>query len=141
MNIESMLNSHPRPAASAPVLARCIEACFDCAAICSSCADACLAEPQVDRLRRCISLNLSCADICLATGRIATRFSADDPEAYLELVSSCAAICGACAMECEAHAAHHDHCRICAEACRSCERACREVLATGAGTSAEAEEA
>jgi hypothetical protein len=28
-----------------------------------------------------------------------------------------------------AHAAEHEHCRICADACRACERACNDLLA------------
>jgi hypothetical protein len=33
-----------------------------------------------------------------------------------------------CAEECERHAEHHDHCRVCAEACRRCEEACSALL-------------
>jgi len=31
--------------------------------------------------------------------------------------------------ECEQHAGHHEHCRVCAHACRRCELACRDLLA------------
>jgi hypothetical protein len=37
--------------------------------------------------------------------------------------------CRACADECEKHAAHHEHCRLCAEVCRRCDQACRELVA------------
>jgi hypothetical protein len=39
-------------------------------------------------------------------------------------------VCRACAVECERHAAHHDHCRVCAEVCRRCEQACGDLLAS-----------
>jgi hypothetical protein len=38
--------------------------------------------------------------------------------------------CLACAEECDRHAAHHQHCRLCAEACRRCKKACDDLLAT-----------
>ena len=38
--------------------------------------------------------------------------------------------CRACGDECEKHAAHHEHCRLCAEVCRRCEQACRDLAAT-----------
>jgi hypothetical protein len=55
MPIQKMLSNHPQPPQNAELLARCIDECFACAAICTSCADACLAEPKVEMLRRCIS--------------------------------------------------------------------------------------
>jgi hypothetical protein len=33
-----------------------------------------------------------------------------------------------CGDECERHAQHHEHCRICEEVCRVCERACNDAL-------------
>jgi hypothetical protein len=40
--------------------------------------------------------------------------------------------CLACAEECDRHAAHHEHCRVCAAVCRRCKQACDElVLAIG----------
>jgi hypothetical protein len=32
--------------------------------------------------------------------------------------------------ECDRHAEHHDHRRVCAGACRRCEQACNDILAT-----------
>jgi hypothetical protein len=45
-------------------------------------------------------------------------------------VRSCAQACNASAAECDRHAAHHEHCRLCAEVCRRCERASQNVLST-----------
>ena len=35
--------------------------------------------------------------------------------------------CRACAEERDRHAAHHDHCRVCAEVCRRCEQTCSDL--------------
>jgi hypothetical protein len=43
---------------------------------------------------------------------------------------ACVVACRACAEECDFHASHHDHCRVCAEVCRRCEQACGELLAS-----------
>jgi hypothetical protein len=43
-------------------------------------------------------------------------------------VRACAQACEASGAECDRHARHHEHCRICAEACRRCRSACEEVL-------------
>ena len=41
---------------------------------------------------------------------------------------ACAAACRACGDECERHAQHHEHCRVCAESCRRCEEGCNRLL-------------
>lgn len=43
-------------------------------------------------------------------------------------LEACAQACKLCRDECEQHASHHEHCRVCAEACRCCEEACNSVL-------------
>jgi hypothetical protein len=45
------------------------------------------------------------------------------------LVEACVAICKSCGDECERHAPHMAHCRVCGESCRRCEKACRDLLA------------
>jgi hypothetical protein len=40
---------------------------------CTGCSDACLAEPDVAELVRCIRLCLDCSDLCAVTARIVTR--------------------------------------------------------------------
>jgi hypothetical protein len=52
---------------------RAAEACFDCAQICVTCADACLAGESVDDLRQCIRMNLDCADLCCTAGLVGAR--------------------------------------------------------------------
>jgi hypothetical protein len=79
---------------------------------------------------RCIRLCLDCADACEATGRILIRQTEPDLGVLRAETEACAVTCRASAEECEKHASHHEHCRICAEVCRRCERACEILLAT-----------
>jgi hypothetical protein len=131
MTVRDMLEAHPRSTVlDRDLLLRCIEECIDCAATCTSCADADLAEPDVAELVRCIRLCLDCADACEATGRILIRQTEPDLGVLRAEIEACAATCRACAEECEKHASHHKHCRICAEVCHRCERACEDLLAT-----------
>jgi hypothetical protein len=125
-----MLETHPRPAqVEAGVLVSCIDACFDCAQSCTACADACLAEPDVTMLLRCITLCQNCSDVCIATGRVLSRQTEFVHELARSVVGACVDACRLCGEECERHAPHHEHCRICAEVCRACEQACEDVLA------------
>jgi hypothetical protein len=131
MTVRHMLEAHPRPSAlDRELLLRCIEDCSVCGATCTSCADADLAEPDVQEMVRCIRLCLDCADVCDVTRRIVIRQTEPDPNVLGVVIEACAIACGACAAECEKHAHHHEHCRICAEVCRRCERSCRDLLAT-----------
>lgn len=109
-------------------LADAIEALVGCATTCGQCADACLAEPDVASMARCIRLDLDCADICGATARVVSRQTAYEPDVTRAMLEACIAVCSACAAECSQHGQHMDHCRICAEACRQCEQACRTLL-------------
>jgi uncharacterized protein DUF326 len=124
-----MLETYPRDFnVDADVLARCIEACYECAQACNACADDCLSEEDVADLVKCIRLNEDCADVCLVAGRVANRQTEYDANVTRAVLEACAQTCGSCGDECERHASHHEHCRICAEACRRCEQACRELL-------------
>ena len=116
MTIREMLEAHPQSTSGdLDALVGCIEACSDCAAACTSCADADLGERELPELVRCIRLCLDCADICGATRRIVTRQTASDVGVV-------------CREECERHAEHHEHCRICAAVCSRCEQACGDLL-------------
>lgn len=111
-------------------LARCIEACFDCAQTCTACADACLSEQNVADLVGCIRTNLDCADVCDATGRVLSRHTGYDANLTRMQLEACAQACKSCGDECGMHADHMEHCRVCADACRRCEEACRVLLAS-----------
>jgi hypothetical protein len=126
-----ILTASPSRVPEVPVatLAAAATALVDCSQACTTCADACLGERDPQRLAalvRCIRLNLHCADMCVTTGRLLSR--QEQPALARAIVEACALSCRLCGEECEQHAAHMEHCRICAEACRRCEAACQAVL-------------
>jgi hypothetical protein len=131
MHVREIISTHPDVKGSVnDRLLRCIEECYDCAQACTSCADACLAEEMVPQLRPCIRLCLDCADVCAMTGSLASRRSGSNQALLRQAIAFCAEASHLCGSECERHAAHHEHCRICAEACRRCLDACREAVGT-----------
>lgn len=128
-HVRQMHQSHPKHVpVNTDTLVECIETCFDCAQSCTSCADACLGEQNVNELVRCIRLNQDCADVCEATGHILSRQTEFEPEVARTMLHACAQACQVCGDECERHAPHHEHCRVCAESCRSCKEACDRLI-------------
>jgi hypothetical protein len=127
----AMLDTYPADLGGVDkhVLARAIEALFDCAQTCTACADACLSDDLVGELRKCIRTNLDCADICDTTGRILSRHTGYDAHLTRAQLEACVQACQSCGDECGRHAEMHEHCRVCAETCRRCEQACRELIA------------
>ena len=125
-----MLDIHP-PASGldVSVLAAAIDALTDCTQACTADVDADLGEQDLAEMVKCIRLCLDCVDVCTATAGVVSRLAEYDPNVLRPLLEACVAICKSCGDECERHAPHFQHCRICAEACRRCERACRELLA------------
>ena len=124
-----LLDSHPRTSGlDAGVLAATIDALTDCAQACTADVDADLGEQDLAEMVKCIRLCLNCADVCTATVGVISRPGAYDADVAKPLLQACVAICQSCGDECERHAQHHAHCRVCAEACRRCEQACRELL-------------
>jgi hypothetical protein len=109
-------------------LASCIEACQECAQACTACADACLGEESVQQLTTCVRTNLDCADVCSTTGRVLSRHTGYDANLTRAVLQACVVACRSCGDECDRHAGHHEHCRICADACRQCEQACQQLL-------------
>ncbi len=130
-SLEPMLATHPRSSTlDHDALLECLRACHDCAASCTVCADACLAEDMVKELVRCIRLNLDCADVCESTGRVLARQTEPDASLLRAQLSVCADFCAACARECLSHGDRHEHCRLCGDTCLLCEDACRKALAS-----------
>jgi hypothetical protein len=125
-----MLETYPQPISLDRVLlASTIDVIDDCAEACTACADACLSEPDVAELTKCIRTNLDCADVCATTTRVLSRHTGYDATISRAMLVACATACAACATECGLHAEMHEHCGICADACRSCEQACNDLLA------------
>jgi hypothetical protein len=124
-----MLETHPRALSlEAGVLAACIDECFVCAQTCTACADADLGEPDLETLLACITLCLNCSDVCVATGGVLSRQTEFVPDQARVVLEACIDACRRSAEECDRHAHHHEHCRICAEECRRCEEACADAL-------------
>jgi hypothetical protein len=127
--VEQTLSTTPnRTSSDETLLKGCIEACAECGLACTSCADACLGEKELEPLRKCIRLNQDCADACGTTERVLSRQLEGDMSFVRAMLEACASICAACAAECQRHARHHEHCRICAGACQRCEEQCRKML-------------
>lgn len=126
MSLEAMIADHPQANPDYDFnLNRAVRQTMECAAVCNSCADACLAEP-ID-MRDCIRLNLDCADVCLAASRIATRRTGHDRQLIRAILAVCIEACQRCASEC----ARYDTagCRRCAELCLDCADDCLTALA------------
>jgi len=114
--------------ADAGVLVAAIDALSDCAQACIADADDDLREEDLAEMVTCIRLCWDCADVCTATLGVVSRQTARDTGVTRALLEACVAVCKSCGDECERHAPHHEHCRICEQACRRCEQACRELL-------------
>ena len=127
---EQMLAAYPRDLGGVhrKKLEVCISACFECAQVCTACADACLSEKMVADLAKCIRTNLDCADICDTTGRVLSRHTGYDAHITRTILEACIQACQSCGDVCGEHAAMHDHCRVCAECCRHAEQLCRDLL-------------
>lgn len=131
MLVNEMIDSHPDVQGNVNAqLVAAVVAAYRCAQACTACADACLAEEGVAELRQCIRLDLDCATLCAAFGEAGTRRTGSNETVLRKLMEACEEACRVCGEECERHAGHHEHCRLCAEACRSCAMACRDALPT-----------
>lgn len=115
-------------ATDAETLMNAIDTMFECAASCTACADACLAEEQPDKLRRCITLDNVCAEICTATARTLARISSGSYDVLRAQLQACIVACRECAEECRSHGEMHEHCAVCAEVCERTERVAGELL-------------
>lgn len=129
MRAADMIATHPdiRGRTSALLVAA-IDEIAACAMICTSCADACMAEDTTDRLRQCVRTCLDCADVCAASMRLATRRTGSNAALLAEMLAVCATACRMCGLECIKHAEKHEHCRLCAEACLACAEACQRAM-------------
>jgi hypothetical protein len=125
-----LLASYPHHSRiDAGVLATAIDALGDCVQACTSDVDADLSEGDLGEMVTCIRLCLDCTDVCAATLGVVSRPAEWDAGVTKPLLEACVAICKSCGDECERHAPHMAHCRICGESCRRCEKACRDLLA------------
>jgi hypothetical protein len=130
MSIARMIAAHPDVGEGLnEALALAVRHAMFCAAICTSCADACSAE-EMD-MRQCTRTCLDCADVCDATFKVGTRRSGSNEVLLQEMLQLCITACDICAEECERH--DQEHCRLCAEMCRETARDCRAACETIGG--------
>lgn len=131
MSIHDQIASHPDVAGNLnQALATAVRHAMFCGVICTSCADACVAEQGrgMAGMDQCIRLCLDCADICAATATVAARRTGQNIETLKAMLAVCADACERCAAECDRH--DHDHCRRCAQMCRECAADCRAAIGT-----------
>jgi len=127
MSIEKMISEHPDVVASGAhneALGKAVKHAMYCAAICNSCADACLAE-EMD-MHQCVRTCLDCSDVCEATYRVATRRTGSNVAVIRAMLEACIRTCEICEAECAKH--DNDHCRRCAQMCRECAEDCRAAV-------------
>ncbi|WP_333573546.1 four-helix bundle copper-binding protein [Sphingomonas sp.] len=127
MSLEKMIALHPDVGADPnEALAKAARHAMLCALMCTSCADACIAEAM--NMRQCVRTCLDCADICAATARLATRRTGENVAVLRTMLEACIRACERCAEECGQHEA--EHCRLCATMCRECAEDCRAALSS-----------
>jgi hypothetical protein len=119
-------------------VAAAIDACLRCTQTCTTCANADLAEENVDELAVCAARCLNCADVCDLTARLLSRPAHWDLYVIHRLLQACARTCDSSAEECARHAQHHRHCAICEKVCRACGQACAALLEAQAFAEIEA---
>ncbi|QQN74863.1 four-helix bundle copper-binding protein [Croceicoccus sp. YJ47] len=125
MSIQKMISEHPAVGDDYnDSLGLAVKHALYCAAICNSCADACVAEEG--DMARCIRLCSDCSDICTATYRVASRRTDENRAIIRDMLALCIKACETCAEQCESH--DDAHCRRCAEMCRECARDCKAAL-------------
>ena len=109
-------------------VAAAIDACLRCVQTCTTCANADLAEEDIDELRVCAARCITCADVCDVTARVLSRPAQWDQLIVHRLLQACIRACESSAEECARHAHHHRHCAICEKVCRACIQACIALL-------------
>lgn len=125
MSIELMISEHPQVGENYnPSLGAAVKSAIDSAAICNSCADACLAEAM--DMAQCIRTCLDCSDICAATARVAMRRTGTNRLLIRNQLTVCIEACDICAAECAQH--NNPHCARCARMCQECSQACRSAI-------------
>lgn len=126
--VMQMFQSHPRgEQVDVEQYAQAVREFTNCEITATICADACLSEPHVQMLAKCISLNLGCADSCALTARTIGRIGFMGQAVVRTQLEACREVCSACAEECERHT-DMEHCRACSEMCRACEQLCTTML-------------
>src|SRR3546814_10238599 len=101
MSIRKMIGRHPQVQGSVnEALALAVRHMMFCSDICTSCADACIAEDKVADLRQCIRVCLDCADVCDMAFKVGTRRTGSNEMLLRSTLELCIQACEICAQEC-----------------------------------------
>ena len=121
MSIKEMIQDHPAVGSDYnDALGEAVKHAMYGAAIMNSCADACLAEGDIEERRECVRHCLDASDACTAFYRMASRRTGGN-------VPTIKAIAEATIMACEQC---HEHCNKHDDAhCKRCATMCEEVIA------------
>lgn len=131
MSIEAMIREHPHVKGGYnEALGKAVHHLKECAAICASCADACLGEEGAQELLQCVRACMDCADVCEAAMKLALRRTGANEEAIIAQLRAALTVLEICAAECEEHAARMAHCKRCAQMCNETIADCEKALAT-----------
>jgi hypothetical protein len=109
-------------------LLACLEACLECSAVATLCADACMNGRDPQLLRKCVRLNLDVADTCGTLVRQLCRAGQPEPSALRALLEATASQCRSASIACAEHAPQLPHCGLCVRACEACVRTCTSLL-------------
>jgi hypothetical protein len=118
MSIKEMIQDHPAVGADyTEELGEAVKHAMYCAAIASSCVDACNAENG--DMSECIRKCSDASDICQAVSTVAARRTHGNTAVIKSLLEACILACKVCAEECDKHDNPH---------CQRCARMCHEVV-------------
>ncbi|WP_328491601.1 hypothetical protein OHS59_01810 [Streptomyces sp. NBC_00414] len=119
--------------AKAPLSGETLAFTIDVLSVCEEAVTACAAgmtaEHSNPSMASAITLDLDCGDVVLATRRVLTGATGTDAGLLAAQLEACMIACQLSHDACGLHAAHHEHCRLCAEATQQAADACRTALA------------
>jgi len=73
---------------------------------------------------------MDCADVCGTARRVLSRVAHHDPRVVAAVIEAAVVACESSAAACDAHADHHEHCRLHSTAAHDCAQALRALQKT-----------
>lgn len=121
MSIKEMIQDHPAVGSDYnDALGEAVKHAMYGAAIMNSCADACLAEGDIEERRECVRRCLDASDACTAFYRMASRRTGGNVPAIKAIAEAAIVTCEQCYEHCNKHNDAH---------CKRCATMCEEVIA------------
>ncbi len=120
MSIKEMIQDHPAVGDDYnEALGEAVKHAMYGAAIINSCADACLAESNVEDRRECVRRCLDASDACTAFYRMASRRTGGNVPAIKAIAEATIVACEQCLEHCRMHDDAH---------CKRCSTMCEEII-------------